>query len=303
MDDTSKDREIQIPRTLYFPRTISHKVWEHYLGRYLTYQEKFILEGYRAEKYMNQMLDDLYAQCLKKKNYYVPLLSSLDGNCLFESLLYHKIGSSVEQLRRTLALIMYLYKSYKGFFPNREESLEELFVPFNCVEYVVCKKKVSGEFQKDFYKYTYNVMCQDLSNSHSWTRLNTQLVLMVLSYIYKLEFVILTNRDEYQHENDNVMIINTNASDQTDIKKIYLGILGESHYVPIDILEEDEALEPLYYNDAKIQLMKWATDIEKKKIENYLRTTKEAKAQTEQTTFINGNQINNDDNEKYTVFF
>lgn len=301
MDDTSKEQEI--PQELYFPKTISHKAWEQYLGRYLSHQEKFILEGYRAEKYMNQMLDDLYRQCIKKKIYYVPLLTSLDGNCLFESLLYHKIGSSVEQLRRTLALIMYLYKSYKGFFPNREESLEEMFVPYNCVEYVSCKKKVDGEVQKEFYKYTYNVMCQDLSNNHSWTRLNTQLVLMVLSYIYKLEFVIVTNRDANKHEDDNIMVINTNASDQVDIKKIYLGILGESHYVPLDILNQDEALEPLYYNEAKTLLLEWASDIEKKKIANYLKVKDEPKIQVDPSAFMDVNRINNDENEKYTVFF
>lgn len=239
----------------------------------------------------------------QKKNYYVPMLTSLDGNCLFESLLYHKIGTSVEQLRQTLALIMYLYKSYKGFFPNREESLEDLFVPFNCVEYVVCKKKVNGEIQKEFYKYTYNVMCQDLSNNHSWTRLNTQLVLMVLSYIYKLEFVIVTNRDENKHEDDNIMFINTNSNDQVDVRKIYLGILGESHYVPIDILEEDEALEPLYYNDAKTYLLKWAFEIEKRKIDNFLKAREEAKKQIEQPAFTDVNRINKDDNEQYTVFF
>ena len=41
-----------------------------------------------------------------------------------------------------------------------------------------------------------------------------------------------------------------------DLKTIYLGKLGESHYVPIDILNKDEIIDPLYYNDAKITLIK-----------------------------------------------
>lgn len=295
----------EIPQELFFPKTISHKAWEEYLGRSLSHEEKFIMEGYRAEKYMNQMLDDLYKQCIKKKIFYVPMLTNLDGNCLFESLLYHKIGSSVEQLRHSLALIMYLYKSYSGFFPSRSETLEEMFVPYNCVEYVYCKKKIDGEYHKEFYKYTYNVMCQDLSNSHSWTRLNTQLVLMVLSYIYKLEFIILTNRDENKNKDDNMMVINMNEINQTDVKKIYLGILGESHYVPLDILGDDEALDPIYYNDAKAQLLEWANKIEKQKIEYYFKQQENDKMNMniEQPTFVNVNRIETDDNEKYTVFF
>lgn len=295
MDNT----ETKIPEELYFPKTVNHRVWEYYLNRRLSHDERFILENYRAEKYMNHMMDGLFEQCTKKQIYFVPMLTSLDGNCLFESLIYHQIGSSVIQLRRSLSLIMYMYKSYKGFLPNNELSLEELFDNTNEIEYVVCKKKQGDEVTKEFYKYTYNVMCQDISNNHSWSRLPTEIILMVLSYIYKLEFIIIGSTSDYINK-VNMYENNTNV---IDLKKIYLGHLGESHYVPIDILNEDEELEPLYYNEAKNALLDWGYDMEKKKIDKYLSQLADTDSE-KSNTFINVNTLNTDDNaEKYTVEF
>lgn len=48
MDDKTREQEIpqipQIPHDLYFPKTISHKVWEKYLGRYLTHPKNLFLK-------------------------------------------------------------------------------------------------------------------------------------------------------------------------------------------------------------------------------------------------------------------
>jgi hypothetical protein len=273
MDTNDPNDLYEPPHDLQFPKTINHKIWVEYLGRQLYQYEKYLLEDYRAEKCMNNMMKDLYTQC-KDKTLFVPMLTNLDGNCMFESLIYHGIGNSVMEIRRILSILMYVYKDYKGFLPNIDMTLTEIFNMANEIEYVVSKQKEGNETVKKFYKYTYNVMCQDLSNNHSWSRLPTQLILMVLSYIYKLEFVIIGSNSSYENK------VNVHDSIQ-NIKKIYLGHLGESHYVPLDILTDDYDLDPLFYSDAKIALIKWAEAMEKIKIEKYTTALKIKKIEEE----------------------
>ena len=103
---------------------------------------------------MNSMLDGLYEQLDDK--YFVPVLTKLHGDCLFESLIYHGIGTSVLELRKGLACLIYMFKDYKGFFPGNSMSMSEMFGPFNEIEYVVCRNKAVPEVHKKFFKYTFN---------------------------------------------------------------------------------------------------------------------------------------------------
>ena len=265
--DIANGLDESIPIELRFPKTINYKIWGEYLGRNLNNQERYLLEDYRAEKYMNNMMKQLYIQC-NKKNLFVPMLTNLDGNCLFESLVYHDVASSVMEIRDILSLLLYVYKDYKGFLPNNDVSLEEMFNMTNEIEYVSRRRKVNNEYVKDYYKYTYNVMCQDLTNNHSWSRLPTQIILMVLSYVYKLEFIIVGSNNDYENK------VNVYENIPVTTQKIYLGHLGESHYVPLDILTLDYEIDPLFYKNSRIALIEWAESIEKMKINKYLQSLK-----------------------------
>ncbi|QKF93693.1 OTU domain-containing protein [Fadolivirus algeromassiliense] len=310
-----------IPEYLKFPRTINHKVWAEYLGRQLNWDERCILEDYRAENRMNDMMKELYTQCNIKGNLYVPMLTNIDGNCLIESLNYYGIGENVKQLRNMLSVLMYIYKDYKGFLPNNDLSLKELFDMTNEIEIVCSRKKTDDDEHLEYYKYTYNVMCQDLSNSHSWQRLPTQLILMVVSYVFKVEIIIVSNMGSYE----NVINAFESVTPKPSLFTVYLGHLGESHYIPLDILNPDkEELDPLFYRDAKHKLIEWATFMEKIKINNYyeellkkqkvneILVTESIKVETDQisdsniTTFVDvaaitGNN-NNNDNDSYVSF-
>lgn len=265
---TTSQTNIDIPEKLLLPNSVNIRTLTEYLERPLSYDERCMFEDVKIEKRMNNMLKGLYEQCIKKGNLYIPELTDLDGNCLFASLVYHKIAASVSDLRQNLALIMYIYKDYKNFIPCTELTLQEMFTFMNEIEFVSCKRKINNEpVFVNFYKYTYNVMCQDLTNNSSWTRIPTQLVLTVLSYIYKLEIIILSNLNEYENR------INAfdNVPTKPPTKKIYLGHLGESHYVPLDLLEEDEELIPILYDEATNELQTWMQKMEKVKIRNYLQ--------------------------------
>lgn len=237
---------------LRFPRTLNKNKWENYLQRDLTNKEQMLFQNYKNERYMNQMIHNLREICTLN-NLKIPLLTQNDGDCLFESLVYHNIGSSIISLRRGLSQIMFLFKKNKNFFPNQDSTLEELFNNINEIEYVLVTNRYK---QKRVYKYNYDAMCQDMCNSSSWTRLPTELILMVISFIYQVEIKILTDSTDFIH---------TIKTCENSTKTIFLGHLGESHYLPVDHINENEYMtepEKLVYNDAYNFFLKWAQCME-----------------------------------------
>ncbi|MCJ7636234.1 MAG: hypothetical protein MUO21_01955 [Nitrososphaeraceae archaeon] len=253
-----------------FPRKLNVKIWESYVGRQLTYEERFLIEMCKSEKHMNKMMTNLYKHLSEKpKKYYVPQLTNLDGNCLFEALNYYKIGSSVEELRTMLSMIFYIFKDYKNFLPGMETTLEELFSFTNEVGYVSTKDKSSGE--PKYYKYSYTIMCQDLGNLSCWSRLPTQLILLVVSYLFKVEIIIIHSTNGHETS------INAyeSAIDIPNISQIYLGLLGESHYVVLDINLDDDPVPPIFYDEAKRNLAKLGAFLENIKTRQYHEQKKE----------------------------
>lgn len=253
-----------------FPQTLKIKEWEKYLERPLKFEERFLIEMCKSEKHMNKMLCELYKKItIKSNNYYIPILTKLDGNCLFESLNYFGIGKTVEEIRSVLSLIFYIFQDYKNFLPGMETTLSELFSFTNEVAYVSTKKDKNPESEKEYYKYSYNIMCQDIGNLTCWSRLPTQLILLVISYLFKVEINIIHSNTGHEtvinaYEN----IINNNT------KKIYLGLLGESHYVVLDINNNSDTKPQIYYDEAKNNLIKFGNFIENKKKQKYEESIK-----------------------------
>ena len=275
-----------------YPRTLDHRIWESYLGRQLEYGERHLIEDCKSEEQLNYMLHDLHKKCYHK-HYYVPLLTDTDGNCLFESLVYHKVGDSIEELRLVLSMIFYIFQDYKNFLPGVEETLAELFTFSNEIEYVSTKDEYK---EKIFYKYSYTIMCQDLGNLHCWSRLPTQLILLVISYLYKIQIVIVHSINGHE-----TVIAASNINNSED-NKIYLGLLGESHYVPIDILDSEDDREILYYTEANKKLTQFGEFIEKIKIDEYNHKKKEIKIEEDKTIIFKELQEDNLDIEMEVNF-
>jgi len=124
---------------------INFKKIEENIGRNLKMEEKFMIINYLNELKINNKLKNLYNIC-NEKNLYCPKLTSNDGNCLFESLVYNNIGLSVKDLRVGIAKLMYIFKNIKNLFETREETLEEIFMNTNEIEYVYNKvNNIKGE--------------------------------------------------------------------------------------------------------------------------------------------------------------
>ena len=243
-----------------FPRTLNVLQWEFYLNRPLDRHEHVLFHNMKVEMRQNKKLEALYNNCLPYK-LYIPALTNLHGNCLFESLNYHNIGEDVEDLRLALSYIMFQYKNYKNFFDQQNETLEELFNIYNDIEYVYCRNT------KKLYKYTYDIMCQDLATNYSWGNLPTQLILMVISKFFDVEFAILSDRFNqitYVHAYE---IANT----KPQLKKVYIGHIFENHYVPIDEITdsvEDSSLKT--YKEEYVKFIKWGTAMQNKLIQDRL---------------------------------
>ncbi len=264
----------EIPKQLKFPRTTRLSKWRHYLGRELTFHEQSLIADVHTENEMNKMMDDLYTHCDHHKMY-VPILTEMDGNCLFETLNYHKIGKNVESLRKGMAWLMYLCKD-SNIFPNQEETLEQLFTPFNEVEYVLRRTPpFSKDAEYQFNKYTYNVMVQDMTTDGSWGKLPTQLVLMVISHFYNVKINILCSDTGY------VETINVNK-EEDNVRSIWIGLLGESHYLPIEKLMSDEEMDPMYYSESRRAFFKWGLKMENYMFKYYLKQQQEQQQQQEQ---------------------
>lgn len=182
--------------------------------------EKELMEDVKFEEEINVEVRNIY-NIANTNRMYIPFLTDMDGDCLFNSLRPYT-GIDVQKLRNRLATLLRTFKSKKNYFPKIEDSLEEMFNATNDVEYVRTKNKPTK-----FYKYTYDIMCRDLSNLQSWTRLPVQIILLVVSHIYKY----------------NIQIINSSGSKSSinvyeecpdvSVRKIYLGHIKEFHYVPI----------------------------------------------------------------------
>ena len=254
-----------LPKSVLFPKTIDIKKWKEYLGRDLTLKERIIISEKRSENYMNKDMNRLYNIC-EKDGLYIPLLTDLDGNCLFQSLNYFGIGDSVEELREAIAHLMYVLKDYKNLLPGVDLTLQEMHDFGNDVECVSTIVKGHPTKKRMFFKYTFNVMCQDLANKYSWSKLPTELIMRFMSFMFNLKFEIYHNRSGH------ITIINANEDDcKHELMPIKLGLIGESHYVPIDVLGKDEVINQLSYKEATIKFINWAHQMQKEVILKYLQ--------------------------------
>lgn len=234
-----------------FPKTLNIREWQWYLGRRIDDEEYSLMESLRYENSYNRDLRKLF-EIISKKNLYIPQLTSHDGNCLFESFSITGLCKNRDDFRKFLAYMMYLYKDHKNFFSYDQRTLKEMFNDTNEVEYVLCCEEVI------VYKYTFETMCQDFANGSSWTRLPTQIIIQFISTLMNVRIEIFSNMNEY------ITILDPNINSNSDRHTIYLGHLGEKHYVPLKLKigELGEEICPKY-SIAKKRFIEWAILMER----------------------------------------
>lgn len=267
-----------------YPRSLNKNIWAAYLGRQLLNEEIFILESVKAERAFNDKIKALNVN-IKSKNLYIPRLTKLHGNCLFESLYFFNICDEKFLMRKGLAHLMYIYRNHKGLFnvddPNDSRTPKDIFRDTNEIEFVLCREEDRA------YKYSYEAMCQDLGNNYSWTRLPTQLIIMFISKFYNIRFEIHSNVHTF------VNVIDMNPNDLGVKRNIALGIIGESHYLPLHTRsgKREEEFE-LLHQESKEQFFAWASAMEtsiNSKNEKPPQTTNTVTANTQVNKQVNNN--------------
>ena len=229
-----------------YETTFEEEYWEKYLYRKLDIKEQMLLKSVQSENILNEKIEKIF-NIGQKMNLYIPVLTNLHGNCIFESLQYFGLCENHENFRVALAYMMFVLKDVKGIIPimGEDMSLSDLCSVFsNDVEYVVCST------DKKIYKYNYDLMCLDLSSSTSWTRIHVDLILTFIASLFNLKIIIINN-NEYTHE--------INPINNQDTLEIYLGQIEEFHYIPLDKQKNNETC--LKYNNRINMFHDWAQNM------------------------------------------
>jgi len=234
------------------PRTPDSKKWAKYLKRKLTKKEKELIDNTEEEYLINKCIFNLIKE-IQEHEIYVPKLSVTDGNCLFDSICYHLDEITPVELRKLISNFMRIYKNYRGLFNFNELSLNEMFEVQNEIEYLHDKEN------DIVYKYTFDIMCSDLECESSWKRLPTEIILMCVSYIFDIKIKIYHDNG---HISEICSILNKN---ENKLNEIYIGLLGESHYIPLDKKKDtdpDNICNVIYiYNNYIDDYIRWCKKV------------------------------------------
>lgn len=242
-----------------FPRTLKTSVWNQYLAQVnikIGPKELHILESFQTEIKLNNKVKKLFENSIKHKLGILGL-TNLYGNCLFESLELHKFIDNVDTFREDMAFLLYSIGDIPNFFPNQPETIKTLFPSYNEVEIVQNQK--TGKY----YKYTYDLMCMDLASDKSWTRLNTELLFFIMSQVFGVYFVVVNVYDHnkvliYGPNNDFKYVDKIPEEIYELDNVIYLGLLGEVHYIPLYYEKNKEHHNFPIYTEARDKFVKWA---------------------------------------------
>jgi len=270
------------------------------LGRKMVKNEIVVFQDFYMEYYMDRELAVLHKKC-QEKNLCVPQLTTLVGDCLFESCVYHKLAINVQNLRYGISYMMYIFKDCKDFFGNGDtRTLNDIFNDTNEIEYVKRINKNIDAKQNDIKKYNYDAMCQDICNMTSWSKLPTELILMMISFLYKVNIIIIKSNSEWV-KTINMYEHNPNFTNHDKIKTIHLGHIGESHYVPIDFAsqnEQDQNQEQqncLFYTESYAKCCKLIKEYESFAYKSFMHANKRNKNKHNNRSYVNLNKENRDD--------
>ena len=245
----------------WYPSKPDINLWESFLNRNLTIEEKEIMLEVIVEIDLNNQIQLLKKNILEQ-NCFIPKLTNNNGNCLFESLSVLGLGENElgieqsEMIRNNLSSVLLYIRNCTDFFPNISLSPEEIFNNSNDIEFIKFKNQ-------EVWEYNYDMMICDLRTNKSWTRLPTELILMSISRIYQVKIFIHHNKTKYT----NIINVWENSLLDTSLDIIHLGLINEEHYIPIleipkelfsdpDILKQISNIN-LKYSSAKTIYNKW----------------------------------------------
>ncbi|VBB17830.1 hypothetical protein YASMINEVIRUS_293 [Yasminevirus sp. GU-2018] len=242
-------------RVYNYKLTVNEAYWTAQLkkvGKALTKKDRKLLRSVKYEKQDNESMARIQTKALTN-GLYIPCLTDLVGDCMFESIEKTGFCEDRKEFRRSVALLMFLFGEC-NVIKTYNASLKSTFESFNDIEYVYCHNS------KRLYKYTYYTMCSDMFSDGSWSRLPTEIILTVISIFFKVRINIY-------HDNGHVNKICDPDLDKTlDVNdpqsNINIALIGENHYVPLAPVPHKD-IASLKCPKYKVQLtkfLKWARE-------------------------------------------
>lgn len=216
-----------VKRVYNYKLTVNDEYWAKQLkkiGLKLTKKDRKIFNSVRNEKSNNESMARILSRALKD-GLYIPSLTKLEGNCMFESMQLAGLCPDHIEFRQAVALLFFLFGDCKILSAYKESTLKEIFEFFRDTEYVFCHDT------NLLFRYTYYTMCSDMSTPRNWSRLPTELILTVISIFFKVRIHIY-------HDNGHVdkicdVDLEKKLPNNDDKCNIYLALIGENHYVPL----------------------------------------------------------------------
>jgi hypothetical protein len=117
---------------------------------------------------------------------------------------------------------------------------------------------------------------------------------MVLSIIFNVKIVMVHNSG-YTHT------INANL-ETTSTNTIHLGLIGESHYVPLDVIDSTENLSVPRYDDGRVRYFSWAVKMWREINKHLFQPNKntESESESESDITLHQNKKNQLDTDTFT---
>jgi hypothetical protein len=192
---------------------------------------KSITENNKQLIGMNKAIKQI-SKTIESDSLIVKSTTDLDGNCIFESFCQLGYFHDKQILRTTVAILLYEFREYKGFFP-----LQPDFTPKELFDVFAQGSEIKTVIDKDRMKvidYTYEVMCRDLSCNGSWERMCADFVFMTLALMFDVQLRIYNDDSNIKVD----YMPNAPSSFVWGIPKkkypiVNIGYLKRYHYVPL----------------------------------------------------------------------
>lgn len=242
-------------RIYTYKLTINAKYWQDQLRTgdiRFTQKDRKLLKKVKYEKHDNSSLKRIHQKALSD-GFFIPCLTEMSGDCMFESLEHTGLCDDRVALRKMVATLFFLFGESSDVLPGYDDPLKIVFTYMNDIPYVYCHEK------KKLYAYTYYTMCSDMFTEGEWSRLPTHLVLILMSTFFKVRFHIYHDSGHITTICDESM--SSQIPEDDDSCNLRLGLVGEHHYVPL-IRRTGNAseLNCPKYNIELIKFHKWARE-------------------------------------------
>lgn len=239
-----------------YKNTISQKYWNEQLKKVNSKLTDKTIELFDAVSFDHKLNCGIKKIYDKGKDFglHIPELTTIVGNCLFESLesVLKTIGINIKHnvLRKSIATVFYLMGDCKNFASNGL-TIKDMFTFSNDIKHVYCN------ITKKLYLYTFETMCVDLYSEKSWTRYQTHFILIMVSLLFKIKINIFFSS---QHITE---ICHSSIVNDETVGNVYLGNIDELHYIPL-VKNNSNKPECKFYVNHIEKFHKWAQKVSDK---------------------------------------